>query len=41
MARLKLLIDTDIIIDALKGVRSAKELFRLQEIDLCCSMLGS
>ena len=40
MARFKLLIDTDIIIDVLKGVRSANELFRFQEIDICCSILS-
>jgi hypothetical protein len=28
MAKIKLLIDTDIIIDSLKGVKAAKDLFR-------------
>ncbi len=39
MAKIKLLIDTDIFIDALKGIKPAKELFRTKEIDLYCSIL--
>jgi predicted nucleic acid-binding protein len=39
MAAIKLLIDTDIVIDALKGIKPAKELFRNNEIDLYCSIL--
>ncbi|MBI4765967.1 MAG: PIN domain-containing protein [Deltaproteobacteria bacterium] len=38
MAKVKLLIDTDIIIDALKGIKPAKELIRNREIDLYCSI---
>jgi predicted nucleic acid-binding protein len=39
MATIKLLIDTDVIIDALKGLKPAKELFRNNEVDLYCSVL--
>ncbi len=39
MAKIKLLIDTDIFIDALKGIKPAKDLFRTKEIDLFCSIL--
>jgi predicted nucleic acid-binding protein len=39
MAIIKLLIDTDIFIDCLKGVRAARELFRTGNIDLYCSIL--
>lgn len=39
MARIKLLVDTDIIIDALKGIKPARELFRRPEIDIYCSIL--
>jgi predicted nucleic acid-binding protein len=39
MARLKLLVDTDVFIDAIKGVKPAKDLFRRDEIDICCSVL--
>jgi predicted nucleic acid-binding protein len=39
MAAIKLLIDTDVIIDALKGFKPAKELFRNNEVDLYCSAL--
>ena len=39
MARVKLLVDTDIIIDALKGIKPAKDLFRTPEIDIYCSVL--
>ena len=40
MANLKLLIDTDIIIDCLKGIRAARELFRAQNIEIYCSVLS-
>jgi predicted nucleic acid-binding protein len=40
MAKIKLLIDTDVLIDSLKGIRSAKDLFRAKEIDLFCSILS-
>jgi predicted nucleic acid-binding protein len=40
MANLKLLIDTDIIIDCLKGIRAARELFRTQNIEVYCSVLS-
>lgn len=39
MAKVKLLIDTDIFIDALKEIKPAKDLFRIREIDVFCSIL--
>lgn len=39
MARIKLLIDTDIFIDYLKGVSPAKAVFRSRDIDIYCSIL--
>lgn len=39
MAKIRILIDTDIIIDSLKGVMAAKELFRTRNVDLYCSVL--
>ena len=39
MARIKLLIDTDIFIDYLKGMSPAKAVFRSRDIDICCSIL--
>jgi predicted nucleic acid-binding protein len=39
MARIRILIDTDIMIDSIKGVRAAKELFRTRDVDLYCSIL--
>ena len=39
MARIRILIDTDIMIDSIKGVRAAKELFRTREANLYCSIL--
>lgn len=39
MAKIKFLVDTDIIIDYLKGVKPAKELFRTKNIILYCSIL--
>lgn len=40
MAKIKLLIDTDIIIDYLKGVKPAIDIFRSKEIDIHCSILS-
>jgi len=40
MAKIKLLIDSDILIDWLKGIKGAKDLFRTKEIDLYCSILS-
>ncbi|MEK6697999.1 MAG: PIN domain-containing protein [Nitrospirota bacterium] len=40
MAKIRLLIDTDILIDALKGIRPAKELLNHREFDLYCSILS-
>jgi predicted nucleic acid-binding protein len=40
MAKIKLLIDTDILIDALKGIREARGLFRKNDFDLYCSILS-
>lgn len=39
MAKIRLLIDTDVFIDALKGIKPAKDLFRTKDIDLYCSIL--
>ena len=39
MAKIKLLIDTDIFIDALKEVKPARELFRSKDVLLHCSIL--
>jgi len=39
VARIKLLIDTDIFIDFLKGVSPAKAVFRSRDIDIYCSVL--
>ncbi len=39
MARIKLLIDTDIFIDYLKGMSQAKAIFRSRGIDIYCSLL--
>ena len=40
MAKIKLLIDTDILIDSVKGIRAARDLFRTKEIELFCSVLS-
>jgi predicted nucleic acid-binding protein len=40
MAKVKILVDTDIIIDFLKGVKSAKDLFRSDAFDIYCSILS-
>ncbi len=39
MASIKLLIDTDIFIDYLKGISPAKAVFRSRDIDIYCSVL--
>jgi predicted nucleic acid-binding protein len=39
MAKVRILIDTDIVIDSIKGIRAAKELFRTRTVDLYCSIL--
>jgi predicted nucleic acid-binding protein len=39
VARIKLLIDTDIFIDYLKGMSPAKAVFRSKDIDIYCSVL--
>ena len=39
MARIKLLIDTDIFIDYLKGMSPAKAVFRSRDMDIYCSIL--
>jgi len=39
MAKIKFLVDTDVIIDYLKGIKPAKELFRTMEIGIYCSIL--
>jgi len=33
-------MDTDVFIDALKGVKSAKELFRIKDVEIYCSILS-
>ena len=40
MAKIKLLIDTDILIDSPRGIKGAKDLFRTKDIDLYCSILS-
>ncbi|HLB05559.1 MAG TPA: PIN domain-containing protein [Thermodesulfobacteriota bacterium] len=40
MAKVRLLVDTDIIIDYLKGIKPAKELFQSADIHLYCSVLS-
>jgi len=40
MAKISILIDTDIFIDAIKGVKSARELFSTGEVILYCSILS-
>jgi len=40
MAKVKILVDTDIIIDCLKGVKSARDLFRSDAVDIYCSILS-
>jgi len=40
MAKIRILIDTDIMIDSIKGVRAAKELFRTRGVDLYCPILS-
>ena len=39
MAKIKFLVDTDVIIDYLKGVKPARELFRSRDIVIYCSVL--
>ena len=40
MAKISPLVDTDIIIDFLKGVRAAKDIFSSDRLDLYCSVLS-
>jgi len=40
MAKIKLLVDTDIIIDYLKGMKPARDLFKSKNIDIYCSVLS-
>jgi len=40
MARIKFLVDTDVIIDYLKGVKSVRYLFRSVRFDIYCSVLS-
>lgn len=40
MAKVRLLVDSDIIIDYLKGIKPAQELFRSAEIIIYCSILS-
>ena len=39
MAKIKLLVDTDIVIDYLKGVKPARDLFKSNNLDIYCSVL--
>ena len=39
MAKIKLLADTDIFIDALRGIRPARKSLRSPELDVYCSIL--
>ncbi len=38
MAKVRLLVDTDVLIDFLKGIKTAKDLFRSGQFDLYCSV---
>ena len=40
MAKIKLLVDRDIIIDYLKGIKPARDLFKSDYIDMYCSVLS-
>ncbi len=40
MAKIKLLVDTDVIIDYLKGVKPARDLFRSDSFNIYCSVLS-
>jgi predicted nucleic acid-binding protein len=40
MAKIKLLVDTDILIDSLKGIKTARDLFRSAKIEIYCSILS-
>lgn len=40
MAKVKILVDSDVIIDYLKGVKSAKDFFRSDAVDVYCSILS-
>ena len=40
MAKIRVLIDTDIFIDAIKGIKSARELFSANEVIRYCSILS-
>ena len=40
MAKIKLLVDTDVIIDYLKGVKPAKGLLKSDNFDIYCSVLS-
>ncbi len=40
MAKIRLLVDTDIIIDYLKEVTPARDLFKSKSIDIYCSVLS-
>jgi predicted nucleic acid-binding protein len=40
MAKIKLLIDTDVLIDSLKGMKAVKYLFRTKEMNLFCSIVS-
>lgn len=39
MAKIKLLVDTDIVIDYLKGVKPARDIFKSNNLDIYCSVL--
>ena len=39
MAKTKILIDTDILIDALKGIQYARALLKTRDIEIYCSIL--
>lgn len=40
MAKIRILVDTDIIIDFLKGVKPAMDIFRSENFDIYCSILS-
>lgn len=40
MAKIRILVDTDIIIDFLKGLKPAMNIFRSENFDIYCSILS-
>jgi len=38
MAKVRLLVDTDVLIDFLRGINTAKDLFRSERFEIYCSV---